>query len=144
MNSLPWVGNPDLVSVALRHPNATISWCLRSFHNLTTQIFPSYLCGGLTEHMPPSLESPPLSVHRFRARVQREREASHRWCAHQDLQHGEDNRRLFQAGQCDREGCGGSAQASAERKQFNLEALLTTARRCRTERVMIAYLEVIL
>jgi hypothetical protein len=33
---------------------------------------------------------------------------------------------------------------SAERKQFNLEALLTTARRCRTERVMIAYLEVIL
>lgn len=63
---LPPIGNPDLVTVALRIPNAVI--CLVSalaFHEITTQI-----PHGVSVAIPqlarrPSLDHPPLFVHRF-------------------------------------------------------------------------------
>lgn len=108
--------------------------------------FPSYLCGGLTEYMPPSLESPPLSVHRFSEPAFSAGIEKH----HIDgvpikiFSMEKTIADCFKLGNAIGKDVVEALKLSAERKQFNLEALLTTARRCRTERVMIAYLEVIL
>ena len=63
---LPPVGNPDLVTIGTRFPNAVI--CLISalaFHEITTQI-PHEISLAVTRNSrPPSLEYPPILVHRF-------------------------------------------------------------------------------
>lgn len=64
--SLPPVSNPDLVTVALRYPNAVV--CLisaLSFHEITTQIPHDVSVAVPRNSHPPSLEYPPLTVHRF-------------------------------------------------------------------------------
>lgn len=63
---LPHVSNPDLVTVALRYPNAVV--CLisaLSFHEMTTQIPHEVSIAIPRDSHPPSLEYPPLLVHRF-------------------------------------------------------------------------------
>ncbi len=63
---LPPVSNPDLVTVALRYPNAVV--CLisaLSFHEITTQIPHEVSIAIPRNSHPPSLEYPPLLVHRF-------------------------------------------------------------------------------
>lgn len=63
---LPPVSNPDLVTVALRYPNAVV--CLisaLSFHEITTQIPHEVSIAIPRDSHPPSLEYPPLLVHRF-------------------------------------------------------------------------------
>ena len=63
---LPPVSNPDLVTVALRYPNAVV--CLisaLSFHEMTTQIPHEVSIAIPRDSHPPSLEYPPLLVHRF-------------------------------------------------------------------------------
>jgi len=63
---LPPVSNPDLVTVALRYPNAVV--CLisaLSFHEITTQIPHEVSIAIPRNAHPPSLEYPPLLVHRF-------------------------------------------------------------------------------
>jgi len=63
---LPPISNPDLVTVALRFPNAVI--CLvsaLSYHGITTQIPHSVSVSVSRESRLPSLDYPPLSVHRF-------------------------------------------------------------------------------
>jgi predicted transcriptional regulator of viral defense system len=66
LSELPAIGNPDLVTVSLRIPNAVI--CLISalaFHNLTTQI-PHVIDIALPRTARnPSLEYPAIRVHRF-------------------------------------------------------------------------------
>jgi len=66
LSELPAIGNPDLVTVSLRIPNAVI--CLISalaFHNLTTQI-PHVIDIALPRTARnPSLEYPAIQVHRF-------------------------------------------------------------------------------
>ncbi len=66
LSELPAIGNPDLVTVSLRIPNAVI--CLISalaFHNLTTQI-PHVIDIALPRTARnPSLEYPAICVHRF-------------------------------------------------------------------------------
>ena len=63
---LPPVSNPDLVTVALRYPNAVL--CLisaLSFHEIATQI-PHEVSIALPRNShTPSLKYPPLLVHRF-------------------------------------------------------------------------------
>ncbi len=64
--NLPPLGNPDLVTVGLRFPNAII--CLMSalsFHEMTTQIPHSVFVAVSRDSRPPKLDFPPLSVHRF-------------------------------------------------------------------------------
>lgn len=63
---LPPVSNPDLITVALRYPNAVV--CLLSalsFHEITTQIPHDVSIAIPRESHTPSLEYPPLLVHRF-------------------------------------------------------------------------------
>ncbi|MGE4420608.1 MAG: type IV toxin-antitoxin system AbiEi family antitoxin domain-containing protein [Sulfurimonas sp.] len=66
LSELPPVSNPDLVTVALRYPNAVV--CLisaLSFHEITTQIPHKVSIAIPRNSYPPSLEYPPLLVHRF-------------------------------------------------------------------------------
>lgn len=63
---LPPVSNPDLVTIALRYPNAVV--CLisaLSFHEITTQIPHEVSIAIPRNSHSPSLECPPLLVHRF-------------------------------------------------------------------------------
>ncbi|OQB45934.1 MAG: hypothetical protein BWY02_02386 [bacterium ADurb.Bin157] len=63
---LPPVSNPDLITVALRYPNAIV--CLLSalsFHEITTQIPHEVSIAIPRDSHKPSLEYPPLLVHRF-------------------------------------------------------------------------------
>lgn len=63
---LPPISNPDLVTVALRFPNAVI--CLvsaLSYHGITTQIPHNVSVAVPRESRLPSPDYPPLSVHRF-------------------------------------------------------------------------------
>ncbi len=63
---LPTIGNPDLVTIALRVPSAVI--CLISalaFHEMTTQIPHGVFVAIPPQARRPGLEHPPLFVHRF-------------------------------------------------------------------------------
>lgn len=63
---LPPISNPDLVTVSLRFPNAII--CLISalaYHEITTQIPHSVSVAVPRDSRQPSLDYPPLFVHRF-------------------------------------------------------------------------------
>ncbi len=63
---LPPIGNPDLVTVSLRFPNAVI--CLISalaFHGLTTQIPHQVSVAVPRDSRMPSLDFPPVSAHKF-------------------------------------------------------------------------------
>lgn len=63
---LPPISNPDLVTVGLRFPNAVI--CLVSalaYHDITTQIPHSISVAVPRKSRLPSLDHPPLLVHRF-------------------------------------------------------------------------------
>lgn len=66
MSELPPVSNPDLVTIALRAPNAVL--CLvsaLSFHHITTQIPHMVYIALPRRAIAPRINLPPLSVHRF-------------------------------------------------------------------------------
>ena len=63
---LPPVSNPDLVTVSLRFPNAVI--CLVSalaYHDITTQVPHMVFVAVPRGSRTPSLDHPPIQVHRF-------------------------------------------------------------------------------
>lgn len=63
---LPPISNPDLVTVSLRFPNAVI--CLVSalaYHDITTQIPHFVFVAVSRDSRMPSLDHPPIQVHRF-------------------------------------------------------------------------------
>lgn len=63
---LPPIGNPDLVTLALRFPNAVI--CLTSalaYHGLTTQIPHEVSVAVSRNSRLPSLDFPPVRAHKF-------------------------------------------------------------------------------
>ena len=63
---LPPLSNPDLVTVSLRVPHAVI--CLISalaYHDITTHIPHSISIAVPRESRPPSLDYPPIAVHRI-------------------------------------------------------------------------------
>ncbi len=63
---LPPISNPDLVTVSLRFPNAVI--CLFSalaYHDITTQIPHKVSIAVPREARIPSLDYPPITVHRY-------------------------------------------------------------------------------
>lgn len=66
LKDLPPIGNPDLVTVSLRFPNAVI--CLISslaFHEITTQIPHSVSVAIPRGSRLPSLDYPPVQPHQF-------------------------------------------------------------------------------
>jgi predicted transcriptional regulator of viral defense system len=66
LRELPEIGNPDLVTVSLRYPNAVV--CLVSalaFHGITTQIPHSVSVAVPRGSRAPSLDYPPVSPHQF-------------------------------------------------------------------------------
>ncbi|MDR3077742.1 MAG: type IV toxin-antitoxin system AbiEi family antitoxin domain-containing protein [Planctomycetota bacterium] len=142
---LPPISNPDLVTIGLRFPNAVI--CLISalaYHEITTQIPHSVSVAVPRESRQPSLDYPPLTVHRFsgpafRAGIEEcqidgvsviiySPEKTLADCFKFRNKIGMDvvleALKLYKA-----------------RRRFNLEALLKYAKVCRVEKVMRPYLE---
>ncbi len=66
LTELPPISNPDLVTVSLRFPNAVI--CLISalaYHKITTQIPHEVSIAVPRDSRVPSLDFPPIQVHKF-------------------------------------------------------------------------------
>jgi predicted transcriptional regulator of viral defense system len=66
LTELPSISNPDLVTVSLRFPKAVI--CLisaLSYHQITTQIPQAVSMAVPRNSRVPSLDYPPIEVHRF-------------------------------------------------------------------------------
>lgn len=145
---MPPIGNPDLVIVGLRIPQAVV--CLVSalaFHEITTQIPHSVSIAVARASRRPSLGYPPLSVHKF---------------ADPDFKAGVEvhdidgifvkiyspEKTLVDCFKF-RNKIGMDVVLEAmrlykSRRQFNLEAILTYAKVCRVHTVMYPYLEAII
>ena len=142
---LPPIGNPDLVTVSLRFPNAVI--CLVSalaYHGITTQIPHQVSVAVPRDSRMPSLDYPPIRAHQF---------------AHAAYKSGIETRlvdgvpvkvysREKTLADCFkfRNKIGMDVVLEAlklhrERNSFDLGALLDCAKVCRVERVMRPYLE---
>lgn len=142
---LPSLSNPDLVAVALRYPNAVI--CLvsaLSYHAITTQIPHRVFVAVSRDSRPPSLEYPPLSVHRFSEPSFGSGIEEHTidGVAIKIYSMEKTIADCFKF----RNTIGMDVVLEAlklytARKQTDLEALLTYARICRVDRVMYPYLE---
>lgn len=145
---LPPIGNPDLVTVALRVPDAVI--CLISalaFHGLTTQI-PHQVSFALPRSSRiPAIDHPPTAPHRFADAAYRAGVKDHLldgvrvriYCAEKTLAD------CFKF----RNRIGMDVVLEAlrvyrRRKEFNPGELLHYARICRVENLMKPYLEALL
>ncbi|MEQ9105353.1 MAG: type IV toxin-antitoxin system AbiEi family antitoxin domain-containing protein [Rhodothermales bacterium] len=72
LKELPPISNPDLVTVGLRFPSAVV--CLVSalaFHEITTRIPRSVAIAVPRKSRIPSLDYPPITVHKFAASAYR-------------------------------------------------------------------------
>jgi predicted transcriptional regulator of viral defense system len=144
----PPLGNPDLVVVALRIPDAVV--CLISalaFHDLTTQIPHAVWIALPTGSWSPRLEHPPLEVHEFGGGTYSEGVGIHKV--------GGVPVRIYSPektlADCfrfrSRIGLGTAIEALRayrERRKVNVGALMRFAAVCRVQRVMRPYLEAIL
>lgn len=145
LTELPALSNPDFATVGLRYPNAVI--CLisaLSYHTITTQIPHRVFVAISRNSRPPTLEYPPLSVHRFS-------EPAFSSGIEEHIIDGvpvniySPEKTLADCFKF-RNTIGmdvvlEALKLTTARKQFDLEALLTYARICRTDRVMYPYLE---
>jgi len=145
---LPPLGNPDLVTVALRCPNAVV--CLVSalaFHNLTTQIPHEVSVAIPRNARPPSLDFPPVRAYRFADA------AFHAGIG--EYQVDGVTVRIYSPektlADCFkfRNKLGMDLVLEAlklykSRRQFNVDKILEEARTCRVENVMKPYLEALL
>ena len=148
LTELPALSNPDFATVGLRYPNAVI--CLisaLSYHTITTQIPHRVFVAISKNSRPPTLEYPPLSVHRFS-------EPAFSSGIEEHIIDGvpvniySPEKTLADCFKF-RNTIGmdvvlEALKLTTARKQFDLEALLSYARICRTDRVMYPYLEAIL
>ncbi len=76
---MPPIGNPDLVTVSLRYPNAVI--CLVSalaYHDITTQIPHNVSVAILRDSTVPMMDYPPLIVYQFSDKAYRSGIEEHR------------------------------------------------------------------
>ena len=145
---LPPIGNPDLVTVALRFPNAVV--CLTSalaYHGLTTQIPHEVSVAVSRNSRIPSLDFPPVRAHKFAETVFNAGVEEHQIdgvpvriynpektladCFKFRNKLGMDV--VLEALKLDR-----------SRKKFNFDTVLKYARICRVEKAMKPYLEAIL
>ena len=145
LRELPPLGNPDLVTVSLRFPNAVV--CLVSalaYHGITTQIPHEISVAVPRNSRVPSLDYPPIQAHRFSQEVYKRgiethlldgvpvkiysREKTLADCFKFRNKIGMDV--VLEA-----------VKLHKTRNEFNLGKLLEYARLCRVEKVMRPYLE---
>lgn len=142
---LPPIGNPDLVTVGLRFPNAVI--CLVSalaFHEITTQIPHSVSVAVSRESRMPSLEYPPLIVHRFSDQAYRAGIEEHQIDGVPVKIYNPEKTIVDCFKFRNKIGMDVVLEALKfyrARKRFNLVALLNYAKICRVEKIMSPYLE---
>jgi len=142
---LPPISNPDLVTVGLRFPNAVI--CLVSalaYHEITTQVPHSVSVAVSRESRQPSLDYPPITVHRFSELAYRAGIGEHQIDG-VTVKIYSPEKTLADCFKF-RNKIGMDVVLEAlklykARKQFDLEALLKYAKICRVEKVMHPYLE---
>ena len=145
LRELPPLGNPDLVTVSLRFPNAVV--CLVSalaYHGITTQIPHEISVAVPRNSRVPSLDYPPIQAHRFSQEVYKRgiethlldgvpvkiysREKTLADCFKFRNKIGMDV--VLEA-----------VKLHKTRNEFNLGKLIEYARLCRVEKVMRPYLE---
>ncbi|MFA7633987.1 MAG: hypothetical protein WCX90_10135 [Thiohalomonadaceae bacterium] len=142
---LPPISNPDLVTAGLRFLNAVI--CLVSvlaYHEFTTQIPHSVSVAMPRESRQPSLDYPPLSVHRFSDLAFRAGVEEHQ-IDRVSVKIYSPKKTLADCFKF-RNKIGMDVVLEAlklykARKQFNLDVLLKYAKVCHVEKVMLPYLE---
>ncbi len=148
LSDLPPLGNPDLVSVALKVPNGVI--CLISalaFHKITTQIpHEVYLALGRGAE-PPRMEFPPIRVFWFSGEAFTEGVEKYEL----DGVRVQSYRPEKTIADCfkyrNKIGLDTAIEALKlyrERKRFKVDDLMRFARICRVEKVMRPYLEALL
>jgi predicted transcriptional regulator of viral defense system len=141
----PPISNPDLVTVALRVPQAVI--CLISalaFHELTTQIPHAVSIALKKGAEAPRLDYPPISVHRFSESCRNAGIEEHRLDGVTVRTYGPEKTLADVFKFRNKIGMDVVLEALKlykARKTFNLGELLRFARICRVEKVMRPYLE---
>ena len=142
---LPPIGNPDLVTVALRFPNAVI--CLTSalaYHGLTTQIPHEVSVAVSRNSRIPSLDFPPVRAHKFAETVFNTGVEEHQIDG-VSVRIYSPEKTLADCFKF-RNKLGMDVVLEAlklyrSRKKFNFDAVLKCARICRVDKIMIPYLE---
>ncbi len=145
---LPPIGNPDLVTVALRFPNAVI--CLTSalaYHGLTTQIPHEVSVAVSRNSRIPSLDFPPVRAHKFAETVFNAGVEEHQIDG-VPVRIYNPEKTLADCFKF-RNKLGMDVVLEAlklyrSRKKFNFDTVLKYARICRVEKAMKPYLEAIL
>ncbi len=142
---LPPISNPDLVTLSLRFPNAII--CLISalaYHQITTQIPHSVSVAVPRDSRQPSLDYPPLLVHRFSDQAYRAGIEEHQIDGISVKIYNQEKTLADCFKFRNKIGIDVVLEALKlykTRKKFNHERLLKYARICRVEKVMRPYLE---
>jgi predicted transcriptional regulator of viral defense system len=142
---LPPISNPDLVTVGLRFPSAVI--CLVSaltYHEITTQVPHIVSIAVPRESRLPSLDYPPLLVHRFSDRAYRTGIEEHQIDGISVKIYSPEKTLADCFKFRNKIGMDVVLEALKlykTRKKFNLGALLNYAKTCRVEKVMRPYLE---
>lgn len=145
---LPTIGNPDLVVVAVRAPKAVV--CLVSalaLHDLTTQVPHAVWIALPRGSRAPSLEYPPLSVHRFAPAAYEAGVERHQLDGFEVKVYSPEKTLADVFKFRNRVGMDIALEALdlySERKRRNVQALLEYARVCQVENVMRPYLEAVL
>lgn len=148
LSDLPPIGNPDLVTVALRFPNAVI--CLTSalaYHDLTTQVPHQVSIAVSRNSRLPSLDFPPVRAHKFADTVFNAGVEEHQIDG-VSVQIYSPEKTLADCFKF-RNKLGMDIVLEAlklyrSRKKFDLDTILKYAKICRVNKVMIPYLESIL
>ena len=142
---LPPIGNPDLVTVSLRFPNAVI--CLVSalaYHGITTQIPHQISVAVPRDSRTPFLDYPPIRAHRFSKEAYKPGIETHRIDGVPVKVYSREKTLIDCFKFRNKIGMDVVLEAlklHKERNGFDLGALLDYARVCRVERVMRPYLE---
>ena len=148
LTSQPPISNPDLVTVAVRVPNAVV--CLISalaYHELTTQVPHAVSIALKKGSETPRLEYPPITVHRFREASLNAGIEEHRIDGVTARIYSPEKTLADSFKFRHKIGMDVVLEALKlykARKRFNLGELLKFARICRVENVMKPYLEAML
>jgi predicted transcriptional regulator of viral defense system len=145
LTELPPISNPDLVTVSLRFPNAVI--CLISalaYHEITTQIPHEVSMAVPRDSRVPSLDFPPIQVHKFSNAAYKSGIETHQ-IDKVPVKVYSPEKTLADCFKF-RNKIGKDVALEAlklykTQKQFNLGELLKYARICRVENLMRPYLE---
>lgn len=146
--SLPPIGNPDLVTVSLRFPNAVI--CLisaLSYHGMTTQIPQVVSLAVSRDARMPSLDSPPVRAYKFSEAAFKAGIETHMIDAVTVRVYSPEKTLADCFKYRNKLGMDVVLEALKRYKSdkpFKLNGLLEYARICRVEKVMTPYLEVML